>query len=96
MRFGTIPIEDLYNNGLFLTFNGDFKSPYTGYRIKQIPGVDIKEHSDDMYVNVSFPKEMDFAFLEVKRSMGGYTSTGIQPYWNLMDEADKRNLPKIY
>lgn len=90
MRFGTIPIEDLYNNGLFLTFNGDFKSPYTGYRIKQIPGVDIKEHSDDMYVNVSFPKEMDFAFLEVKRSMGGYTSTGIQPYWNLMDEADKK------
>lgn len=90
LRFGTIPIEDLYNNGLFLTFNGDYKNPHTNYKIKQIPGVDIKEHSDNMFVKVSFPKEMEFAELEVKRNMGGYTAAGIQPYWSFMDESEKK------
>lgn len=90
MRLGTIPIEDLNNNGLFLTYNNDPKNPHTSYKIKQIPNVELKDHSDDMFVSITFPKDMTVAQLAVKRTMGGYTSVGIQPFWGLMEEKDKK------
>lgn len=91
-RLGMIPFENAHNYGLFISEVkiGESVTPVGTTRF--IPSLDHTQSSDRLEIDVRFDDNMDNAIVKLDRIMSGYYGALIQPYFPLLDEAQRREV----
>ncbi len=92
-RFGYPPVDLTNNYGLFMkeVNVGGFKSAVG--KIKFIPSVAAVKSFDNIDITVNFNKEdLTKSNIKLRREMGGYYASYIQPYINLAEEKQRDEL----
>lgn len=91
-RLGDIPTSAYENDALFITPYASGSTFYGSYKIKQIPKTPMTDQGDFIDVTISFPETMEYAEINMTRTLKGNSSGGIQAIWDLLDEDTKKNI----
>ena len=91
-RLGDIPLSAYDNNALFITPYIAGSVPYGTYKIKQILKPSMTDHGDIIDATISFPASMEYAEINMVRTLKGNSSGGIQAIWDFLDEDAKKSV----
>jgi len=96
VRYGFAPSYLMHNNGLFIK-KISIGDTQTGIgKVKFIESIDSKENAHDIYVNVDLSEDIFNPKFELKNEFKGYSSGGIQCYYELLDDDAKKEIRESY
>lgn len=95
-RLGFPPFNLNNNKGLFISevMVSDFATSVG--KIKYIKGLDYKQSIDEINAEFSFTEDLTSCKVKLKRINSGYKAMDIQPYFDLMDDKQKKEAKEEY